>query len=77
MDMDALKKQYQGNPDLRAAANSAEARRLLRSMDAVGVERAAKRGDAEALTRYLAQALSTPEGRALAEKVQGAVRRNG
>lgn len=77
MDLDALKQELQSNSAVQSAAQSAEAQKLLRSMDAAGIEDAAKRGDAAALKQYLMQALSTPEGQALARRVQKAVKRDG
>ncbi|MBR1496864.1 MAG: hypothetical protein IJ617_04500 [Oscillospiraceae bacterium] len=77
MDYSEIERALKSNGAVADAANSAEARRLMGKLDTAAVERAAKRGDSAALKRILGQVLSTPEGRALAEKVQGAVRRNG
>lgn len=54
---------------LAALADSDEGRRLSAMLDPSEVERAAKQGDTQALRSILAQVLSTPDGRALAEKL--------
>ena len=77
MDMKELYQKLQSSSSVRDAAGSAEARKLLRSLDASGLEQAAQRGDAEALRGYLAQVLSTPEGQALARRLRKAVGENG
>ena len=59
---------------IKAVANSAEARRVTSSLDTAAVERAAKTGDAAALKSILAQVLSTPDGKALAKKIQEAMK---
>ena len=52
---------------------SPEGQRLASQLDGTALSDAVKRGDAEALKNMLGQVLSTPEGRALAEKVQKAI----
>ena len=61
---------------IKAAANSAEAKRVASSLDAAAVERAAKNGDAAALKGILSQVLSTPDGQALAKKIQDAMKQH-
>ena len=68
-----LEKQLRGSPNaerLMKAADCAEGRRLAQSLDQAAVERAAKSGDSAALQSILAQVMSTPDGRALAQKIQ-------
>ena len=77
MDMEALKKELEANGAMRSVTQSAEAKKLMQSVDAAAVEQAAKSGDTAALKSALAKVLSTPEGKALAEKVREAVKRNG
>lgn len=77
MDMEALKRELESNGTMQAVTQSAEARKLMGSIDAAAVENAAKKGDAAALKGMLTKVLSTPEGKALAEKVREAVKRNG
>lgn len=52
------------------AANSEEGRRISQSLDQSALEKAAKSGDAAALKNILSQVLSTPDGKALAQKLQ-------
>lgn len=77
MDLDEMKRKLEKNGALQAAASSDTAKKLMKSIDTAGLEQAAKRGDAEALKRYLAQALATPEGKALAEQVKKAAGNHG
>lgn len=58
---------------LNAAVNSPEGQAVARQIDDTALREAAKRGDTAALKQMLAEVLSSPEGRALAEKVQKAV----
>lgn len=72
-----LEKQLRGNPNaerLMKAADCAEGRRITQSLDPAAVERAAKNGDTAALQSILAQVMSTPDGKALAQKLQQAMR---
>ncbi len=77
MDIEELERRLRSSSQIRAAADSAEARGLLQSMDTAGIEQAAKRGDTAALRQYLTQVLTTPEGRAFAERIRKAVDGNG
>ena len=72
-----LEKQLRGNPNaerLMKAADCAEGRRITPSLDQAAVERAAKNGDTAALQSILAQVMSTPDGKALAQKLQQAMK---
>ena len=60
---------------IKAAAESAEAKRVMSSLNGAAVERAAKNGDAAALKGILSQVLSTPDGQALAKKIQDAMKK--
>ena len=55
---------------LKAAAASPEGQRLAKQLDARAVEQAARSGDAAALKNILTQILSTPDGKALAQRLQ-------
>ena len=77
MDFEEMKRRLESKSELRAAANSAEAQRLLREIDAGAVEQAVKSGDSAALKSALKSVLSTPSGKALAERIQQAVKRDG
>ena len=61
---------------LKSAVSSEEGRRLAAGLDAEEVERAARAGDAAALKDILARVLSTPDGRALAQKVHDAMKKD-
>ena len=54
---------------IRALADSAEGKALSDKLDPAEVEKAARSGDAEAIKKLIGTVLSTPEGRALAEKL--------
>lgn len=54
---------------LRALAQTPEARRLGENRAAEALGEAARRGDAAAMQRALAELLNTPEGRAVAERL--------
>ena len=54
---------------IRALADSAEGKALSEKLDPAEVEKAARSGDAEAIKKLIGAVLSTPEGRALAEKL--------
>ena len=54
---------------IRALADSAEGKALSEKLDPAEVEKAARSGDAEAIKKLIGTVLSTPEGRALAEKL--------
>ena len=71
-----LEKQLRGNPNaekLMKAADCAEGRRIAQSLDQTAVEKAARDGDSAALKNILSQVLSTPDGKALAQKLQQAM----
>lgn len=55
---------------LETAAASREGQRIMRSLDPAAVEKAAREGDAAALKNILSRVLSTPDGKALAEKLR-------
>ena len=76
-ELEEFAKKLQSSPQaggIKAAANSAEAQRVVSSLDSAAVERAAKNGDAAALKGILSQVLSTPDGQALAKKIQEAMK---
>ncbi len=76
-NFDEYERQLRNNPNaerIMAAANSDEGKRLAQSLNAEAVEKAAKSGDAAALKSILAQVLSTPDGKALAKKLQEAMK---
>ena len=67
-----LERELKSGPNgqrLSALADSDEGRRLSAMLDPNEVERAAKQGDTQALQSILRRVLSTPDGRALAEKL--------
>lgn len=55
---------------LKALADSAEAKRLGALVDRPAVEKAVKGGDAEALRALLGGVLATPEGQRMADKLR-------
>ena len=73
MDFDKLSRSLRERSDLSAAADSAEAKAVASRLDDAALRDAAKRGDTAALKNILAGVLSSPEGKALAERVQKAV----
>ena len=73
MDLEKLEREMRGKAELKAAAASPEGRALAAQLDEKALRDAARRGDAAALGDILQRVLSTPEGKALAEKVQKAV----
>ena len=75
MDLEKLERQLRGNGALGALARSPEGRTLASKLDADALRAAAQQGDTAALQDALLRVLSTPEGKALAEKVQKAVER--
>lgn len=77
VELEAMKNELKKNGAARAVAESREAQELLRRVDASAWEAAAKAGDAGSLKKLLTQALATPEGKALAEKIKKAVSKNG
>ena len=77
-EIEEFAKKLQNSPQaggIKAAANSAEAQRVASSLNAAAVERAAKTGDTAALKGLLSQVLSTPDGQALAKKIQDAMKK--
>ena len=73
MDLEKLERKLRGNNGLGALADSPEGKKLASQFDEAALRDAAKKGDASALQDILRRVLSTPEGKALAEKVQKAV----
>ncbi len=73
MDLDKLEKELRQSTGLNAAADSPEGRRMAQRLDNDALRKAVERGDAAALQKLLAEVLSTPDGRALAERVRKAV----
>ena len=73
MDFEKLQRELRETKGLGEVAASPEGQRLASQLDGTALSDAVKRGDAEALKNMLGQVLSTPEGRALAEKVQKAI----
>ena len=76
-NFEELERQLKDSPhaqQIMDAAKSAEGQRLAKTLDAQAVEKAAKSGDAAALKNILAQVLSTPDGKALAQKLQEAMK---
>jgi len=73
MDFSKLKQELEQNKELKAAAESESGKKLMQRIDSAALERAAKTGDTETLKRVLGQVLTTPEGRALADKIQKAM----
>ena len=74
MDFAQLKRELEAKAALKAAAQSEAWQKLLQQVNSAELERAAKSGDAAALKSILSQVLSTPEGKALAQQVQDAMR---
>lgn len=73
MDLDSIQKEIKSSPAgeaLKAAAESAEGKKVLESLDAEKVEKAAREGDMASLRQILSGVLSTPEGQALAQKIR-------
>ncbi|MGN1001880.1 MAG: hypothetical protein ACI4PC_03840 [Oscillospiraceae bacterium] len=73
-NLDEWEKQMKKNPRagkmMETAAMSQEGRRIMQSVDAAAVEKAAREGDTAALKSILSQVLSSPDGKALAQKLQ-------
>ena len=74
MDFKQLEQQLKAKKSLRAAADSPEGRKVLAGLDSAALSEAAAKGDGETLRRILGQVLSSPEGKALAERVKQAVK---
>lgn len=75
MDFAELKRALEKQSALREAAASGEGQALAKWLDAAALERAVKSGDTAAMRAALQSVLATAEGRALAEKVQKAVKK--
>ena len=73
MDLDQLERKLKGNGALGALAGSRGGKAVAARLDEAALRAAAKQGDTAALQEMLRSVLSTPEGEALAEKVQKAV----
>ena len=76
-NFDEYERQLKNNPNAKrimAAADSEEGRRLAQTLNAEAVEKSARSGDAAALKNILTQVLSTPDGKALAKKLQDAIK---
>lgn len=72
-DLESLEREIKSSPaaeKLRQAASSPEGQKVLGSLDTDAVEKAAKAGDMQTLKDILSGVLSTPEGRALAQKIR-------
>ena len=74
MDFEKLEREIRSRTALNEAAESLEGQRLARNINADALREAVQRGDAAALKKMLNAVLSTPDGKALAERVQKAVR---
>ena len=73
VDLESIQKEIKSSPAgeaLKAAAESAEGKKVLESLDAEKVEKAAREGDMASLRQILSGVLSTPEGQALAQKIR-------
>lgn len=75
MNFAEMKQALEKQGALREAAESGEGQALLKKLDTAALERAAKSGDTAAMRAALQSVLATAEGRALAEKVQRAVKK--
>lgn len=73
MDFNQLERALRGKKELGAMMESPEGKRLAEHIDNAALQEAVQRGDTAALQKMLAQVLSTPEGRALAARIQKAV----
>lgn len=73
MDFEKLERELKGKSGLNALAKTPEGRAIASQLDDDALRTAAKNGDTAALQDALRRVLSTPEGKALAEKVQKAV----
>jgi hypothetical protein len=73
MDLEKVEKELKGNRELNALARSPEGKALAAGLDETALQKAVRQGDSAALQDILRRVLSTPEGKALAEKVRKAV----
>lgn len=72
-ELSKLGRELQSGPmgeKMRRAAATPEGQRLLRSIDGEAVEKAAKRGDVDALKAIVKGVLATGEGQALAKMIK-------
>ena len=72
-DFAQLGRQFQTGPmaeSLKKAAASQEGQRVMRSLDADAVEKAAKQGDMQALKGILSTVLASSEGQALVRQLK-------
>jgi len=73
VDYQKIARELMRNPGLSAAAESREGQSLSRKLDSAALENTVRSGDADAMKNVLGQVLSTPEGKALAERVRKAI----
>lgn len=76
MDLEEMARQLQAGESgaaLRRLADSGAGAALEGMIDGAALERAAKSGDSQTLSRLLGQLLSTPEGASFAARVRKAV----
>lgn len=73
MDLEAMRRKWENNAAVAAAADSPEARRLAQRMDTRALEKAIRGGDGQAMGAALRELLSTDEGKALARRLKLAV----
>jgi len=72
-DLESIQREIKSSPAgevLKAAAASPEGQKVLQSLDAQAVEKAAGAGDMESLRKIISGVLSTPEGQMLAQKIR-------
>lgn len=72
-EFEKLERELRGKKQFGALADTPEGKALASQLDGAALARAVQQGDTAALQSALQKVLSTPEGRALAEKVQKAV----
>ncbi len=73
MDLEQAERKLRENSALSALMKAPEGRALRAQFDEKALRAAVRQGDTAALQETLQRLLSTPEGRALAEKVRKAV----
>lgn len=74
MDLSKLKETLAQNAALQSAVSSAQGQKLAGKIDGNALEQAVKSGDTAQMKTILSQILSSPEGKALAQQVQQAVK---
>lgn len=72
MDLEKLEREVRARKELRSLAASQEGKVLAAQIDERALRDAVQNGDSAALQALVRRVLATPEGRALAEKVQKA-----